>query len=123
MTKLFVRVHGLDRNVSKEDRIAFLQDMFSTFLTLTPEDITVISDRDYGGFRNFMFVAISDDDVAQKAIQALDGTSTNDGYNLNVNEAKPQEQSDRPRGGNGGGYKPRNNDYNSNDRGGSYNSY
>jgi RNA recognition motif-containing protein len=120
MTRLFVRVHGLDRNVSREDRIAFLQDMFSTFIQLDPSDITIISDRDYGGFRNFMFVAINDDTIAQNAISALDNTTTNDGYSLNVNEAKPQEQSDRPR--NSGGYKARNTQ-NSYEKTGGYSKY
>ncbi|MCB9674490.1 MAG: RNA-binding protein [Alphaproteobacteria bacterium] len=57
----------------------------------------VITERDTGRSRGFGFVTFSDDDAADTAVQAMDG-STMDGRTIRVNEAH-----DRPRGGGGGG--------------------
>jgi RNA recognition motif-containing protein len=122
MTKLFVRLNGLDRNVSKEDRIILLQEIFADLLPVDESNVTVIVDKEYGGYRNFMFVASDDDDAAKAAVNALNDTVSQDGFNINVSEAKPQEQrerrpggfsagGDRGNGGSRGGYgadKPRN---------------
>ena len=102
MTKLFVRIGGLDRSVSKEDRIALIQSIFAGIADVDAANVVVITDKDYGGFRNFMFVSITDDAQAQAVISQLDNVTTEEGYQLNVNEAKPLE--DKPRGGGSGGY-------------------
>src|SRR5271167_4690640 len=59
----------------------------------------VITDRETGRSRGFGFVEMSNDDEAQKAIDALNG-SDYQGRSLTVNEAKPREE----RSGGGGGY-------------------
>jgi len=64
------------------------------------DKVSIITDRDTGQPRGFAFVEMSDDDAANKAIEALNGTSLS-GRNLNINEARPK--ADRPRGGGGGG--------------------
>jgi RNA recognition motif-containing protein len=109
MIKLFVRVEGLNRNISREDRVAMMQHIFSPFFQVEEENVTIITDKEYGGYRNFMFVSTDDDDAANQAITALNDTSTDDGYNINVNEAKPME--DRPRTGGGMDRKPRSGGY------------
>ena len=61
----------------------------------------VIMDRFSGRSRGFGFVEMPNDDEAEAAIQALNGTDL-EGRALTVNEARPRE--DRgPRGGGGGG--------------------
>ena len=57
-------------------------------------DVKVITDRDTGRPRGFAFVEMSNDQEAQAAIQAMDGTEL-DGRTLKVNEAQER----RPRGG------------------------
>ncbi|MCB1214675.1 MAG: RNA-binding protein [Deltaproteobacteria bacterium] len=59
---------------------------------------SVIVDKMTGRSRGFGFVEM-EDDAAQAAISALDGTEL-EGRTIKVNEAKPRE--DRPRGGGGG---------------------
>ena len=73
------------------------------------ESARVISDKFTGKSRGFGFVEMSNDEQAQKAIEALNETQL-EGRTLTVNEAKPQEQrsgggfrDDRGRGGGGGG--------------------
>lgn len=105
MTKLFVRVAGLDRDITKEDRIAFIQDIFSPFVELSEDSIAIIPDKEFGGYRNFLFVEIEDEEVANKAIEALDNSTTEEGFGLIVNVAKPKEEGDRKPGG----FKPRGN--------------
>jgi len=67
--------------------------------------VSIITDRDSGQPRGFAFVEMSDDEAANKAMEALNGTNLG-GRNVTVNEARPK--SDRPRreggGGNRGGY-------------------
>jgi RNA recognition motif-containing protein len=58
----------------------------------------VITDRETGRSRGFGFVEMDNDQEAQKAIDALNGTPFK-GRALTVNEARPREE----RGG-GGGY-------------------
>ncbi len=65
----------------------------------TVESVNLISDRETGRPRGFGFVEM-DDEGADKAISALEGTSM-DGRNLRVNLARPRE--DRGGGGGGGG--------------------
>jgi RNA recognition motif-containing protein len=62
--------------------------------------VSIVTDRDTGQSRGFAFVEMADDDAAQKAMEALNGTPMG-GRNLTVNEARPK--TDRPRHEGGGG--------------------
>lgn len=57
-------------------------------------DVHVMTDRDSGQPRGFGFVEMANEDDAQSAIKALDGTVL-DGRNIKVNEAEER----RPRSG------------------------
>ncbi len=69
----------------------------------------IIMDRMTGRSKGFGFVEMSSDEEAQKAMDMWNGKEFG-GRTLTVNEARPMEE--RPRGGNGGGYRG------GNDRGG-----
>ena len=75
-----------------------LHEAFSPFGEIT--EATVVSDRDTGRSRGFGFVTFSDDEGADKAVAALNGTEL-DGRTIKVDVAKPRERSG---GGGGGGY-------------------
>jgi hypothetical protein len=90
MSKLYVRIYGLDRNVSPEERISLVKNIFAPHIELQDDQIQLIQDRDYGGYRNFCFVICEEGDVARLS-DALNETTTEDGYELTVNEAKPLE--------------------------------
>jgi RNA recognition motif-containing protein len=66
------------------------------------ESVALITDRETGRPRGFGFVEM-DDDGADAAIRALDGTDMG-GRNLKVNEARPRGEGG---GGGGGGGRPR----------------
>ncbi len=68
---------------STEDDI---QNLFSQYGTI--ESINLITDRETGRSRGFAFVEM-ENEAAQKAMQALDGTDL-DGRNLKINEARPR---------------------------------
>lgn len=89
-TKLFVG--NLSFNTTEND----LQDAFAAHGTVV--DVVLMQDRATGRTRGFGFVTMSTPEEAQKAIDALNG-STLDGRNLTVNVARPREE----RGGGGGG--------------------
>jgi len=61
------------------------------------QSVSLVTDRDTGRPRGFGFVDM-DDEVADSAIKALDGTQFGS-RSLRVNEARPRED----RGGGGGG--------------------
>jgi RNA recognition motif-containing protein len=63
------------------------------------EEAVVISDRDTGRSRGFGFVTFEDDEAADKAIAALNGSEL-DGRTIRVDVAQAKE---RNRGGGGGG--------------------
>jgi RNA recognition motif-containing protein len=96
MTKLFVG--GLSYSVTNQD----LQAMFEAFGGV--QSAQVISDKFTNQSKGFGFVEMANDDEAQAAIKALDGSEQN-GRRLGVSVAKPRE--DKPRtggfGNNGGG--------------------
>ena len=62
------------------------------------EEVAVITDRDTGRSRGFGFVTMPNDEEANAAIAALNGTDL-DGRAVKVNEARPR--------GEGGGRRPR----------------
>jgi cold-inducible RNA-binding protein len=67
----------------------------------TVDSVTLITDRDTGHSKGFGFVEMASDSEAQRAMQALNGT-TLDGRQIKVNEAKPKESGGGRR--DGGGY-------------------
>src|SRR5262249_60897858 len=75
-----------------------LVELFQSYGTVTSGQ--VIIDKFSGRSRGFGFVEMANDDEAQAAIEALNGTSYGN-RPLTVNEARPRE--DRGRGGYGGG--------------------
>jgi cold-inducible RNA-binding protein len=91
--KLFVG--NLSFNTTEND----LQDTFSAHGTVT--EANLMMDRTTGRPRGFGFVTMSTAEEAQKAVEALNGTSL-DGRALTVNIARPREE--RPAGG--GGSRP-----------------
>ena len=62
--------------------------------------VVILFDKFTGRSRGFAFVTMSTEEEAQKAIDALNGSSI-DGRAVTVNVAKPREE--RPPGGGGGG--------------------
>ena len=58
------------------------------------EEAVVISDRDTGRSRGFGFVTFNDDEAAETAVSALDGTDL-DGRPVKVNVAKERVRRDR----------------------------
>lgn len=68
-----------------------LRDLFEAHGNV--DSVRIITDRDTGRSRGFGFVEM-DDEGAEEAIQALDGTELG-GRPLKVNQAKPREP--RPR--------------------------
>jgi RNA recognition motif-containing protein len=79
-----------------------LVQLFQTYGTVTSGQ--VIIDKFSGRSRGFGFVEMANDDEAQAAIDALNGTPYG-GRPLTVNEARPREdRGGRGGGGGGGGY-------------------
>jgi len=64
--------------------------------------VSLITDRATGRPRGFAFVEMPDEEAAQAAIQALNGTEMG-GRTLTVNVAKPKTERPRTGGGGGGG--------------------
>jgi cold-inducible RNA-binding protein len=65
-------------------------------------EATVISDRDTGRSRGFGFVTFDDDESADKAVAALNGTEL-DGRTIKVDVAQAKQRSGGGGGGGGGG--------------------
>ena len=112
-------ISNLSYNISDED----LRLLFADYGEIT--SAKVIMDRETGRSRGFGFVALSDDELAKKAIEELNQASY-DGKVINITEARPREdRGDRGRRFNnnrGGGYgSNRGGGYGSN-RGGGYGS-
>lgn len=84
-------VGNLGYNVSSDD----LRQLFAGHGNV--DSAAVISDRSTGQSKGFGFVEMSNNEEAQAAISALNGTDFG-GRALKVNEAQP-----RPAGGGGGG--------------------
>jgi RNA recognition motif-containing protein len=77
-----------------------LSSAFAQFGTV--ESAKIITDRDTGRSKGFGFVEMSNDEEAHKAIEKLNGTDLS-GRNINVSEARPQEERPRRSGGGFGG--------------------
>jgi cold-inducible RNA-binding protein len=91
-------VGNLSFNTTEND----LQDTFSAHGTVT--EANLITDRETGRARGFGFVTMSNDEEANKAVEALNGAEL-DGRTLTVNIARPREE--RSGGGGGGSRGPR----------------
>ena len=68
------------------------------------ESATIATDRDTGRSRGFGFVAMSNDEEAERAMAALNGKDC-EGRALVVNEARPQTQRSGFRDGGRGGHR------------------
>jgi len=88
-----IYVGGLPYSAREDE----LEQLFGAHGQVSSVDI--ITDRFTGQARGFAFVEMPNDAEAQRAIDALNGSSMG-GRTLTVNEAKPRE----PRVGGGGGY-------------------
>ncbi|HWA51804.1 MAG TPA: RNA-binding protein [Patescibacteria group bacterium] len=81
-TKLFIG--NLDYTVTSDD----LKSAFAAYGNVT--DAVVITDRETRRSRGFGFVEFATAEEAQKAMEAMNQQPLK-GRNINVNEAKPQE--------------------------------
>jgi uncharacterized membrane protein YgcG len=91
MSKLFVRINGLDRNMPPAERVELIKKIFvSVYPEITDESVQLIADKEYGGYRNFCFVTCESDQVGPIS-EALDGQEV-EGYQLTVNEAEPPRE-------------------------------
>ena len=80
-------------------------DLYTTFGKHgTVVDAVLMMDRESGRPRGFGFVTMSNEEEANKAVEALNGAAL-DGRNLTVNVARPRE--DRAEGSNGRGGRNR----------------
>ena len=94
--KLFVGSLSWDTNDES------LRNAFSQYGEIS--EAVVISDRDTGRSRGFGFVTFEDDDAADKAVAALNGTEL-DGRTIRVDVAQAKQRSGGGGGGGGrGGY-------------------
>lgn len=88
-----IYVGNLSFNAAEHD----LESAFGSYGRV--DRVHIVRDRETGQSRGFAFVEMSNDDEAENAIRALNGTSIQ-GRNVTVNEARPREEG---RGGGGGG--------------------
>jgi len=90
-------VANIERKVTDEQ----LQELFQQYGEIA--SLKLIRDRDTGVSKGYAFVEMSNDDEAQKAIDALNEFDL-EGRALAVNEARPKTEYKKS-GGGGGGYK------------------
>ncbi len=88
-----IYVGNLSWNLKDQD----LSNLFSSHGEVISAKI--VTDKFTGRSKGFGFVEMSNDDQAQAAISALNGSEV-DGRNIVVNESRPKQE-----GGGGGGYK------------------
>jgi RNA recognition motif-containing protein len=96
ITNLFVSMRGAAFDMEQGDLESIITEIFSAYGEVSK--VNIIIDRETNQPRGFGFVEM-DADGAQKAIDELDGTTTDDGLELGVNVARPKED----RGGSFGG--------------------
>lgn len=87
-------------NLSYQTTDEGLEAAFAAFGTV--RSVAILQDRETGRSRGFAFVEMENDDQANAAIAALNGTQL-DGRTLTVNEARPREATGGGGGGGGGG--------------------
>ncbi|MGN7783491.1 RNA recognition motif domain-containing protein [Niabella sp. 22666] len=104
-----IYVGNLSWNLKDQD----LQNLFSSHGEVTSAKIVL--DKFTNRSKGFGFVEMANDDEAQSAISALNGTEV-DGRNIVVNESRPKEGGSS----NGGGYKKRSFGGGGNSGGGGY---
>src|SRR3954466_13863769 len=92
-----IYVGNLDFNASEEQVRALFEQYGSV------DNVTLVRDRDTGQPRGFGFVEMTNDEEAEKAISATNGTMLG-GRNLNVSEARPKTDRASCGGGARGGY-------------------
>lgn len=88
-----IYVGNLDFNASEEQ----VRSLFEQYGAV--DKVQLVRDRDTGQPRGFGFVEMTNDEDAEKAISAINGTALG-GRSLNVSEARPK--ADRGFGGGGG---------------------
>jgi RNA recognition motif-containing protein len=93
--KMNIYVGNLSWNLKDQD----LSNLFATHGEVSSAKI--VTDKFTNRSKGFGFVEMTNDDQAQAAIAALNGTEV-DGRNIVVNESRP-----KPEGGGGGGFKKR----------------
>ena len=90
-----IYVGNISWNLKDQD----LANLFASYGEVTSAKI--VTDKFTNRSKGFGFVEMANDDQAQAAIAALNGTDV-DGRNIVVNESRP-----KPEGGGGGGFKKR----------------
>jgi hypothetical protein len=93
--KMNIYVGNLSWNLKDQD----LSNLFATHGEVVSAKI--VTDKFTNRSKGFGFVEMANDDQAQAAIAALNGSEV-DGRNIVVNESRP-----KPEGGGGGGFKKR----------------
>jgi cold-inducible RNA-binding protein len=102
--------HGEKRDMSKKLFVGSLswdtndeslRNAFSSHGEIS--EAVVVSDRDTGRSRGFGFVTFEDDEAADKAVAALNGTEL-DGRTIRVDVAQAKQRSGGGGGGGRGGY-------------------
>ena len=93
--KMNIYVGNLSWNLKDQD----LSNLFASHGEVVSAKI--VTDKFTGRSKGFGFVEMANDDQAQAAITALNGSEV-DGRNIVVNESRP-----KPEGGGGGGFKKR----------------
>src|SRR5215207_7767755 len=89
---------NLSWNLKDQD----LQNLFATHGEVSSAKI--VTDKFTGRSKGFGFVEMPNDDQANAAITALNGTEV-DGRNIVVNESRPKQEGGSGGGGGGGGFK------------------
>src|SRR5689334_24614956 len=95
ISKMNIYVGNLSWNLKDQD----LSNLFAAHGEVSSAKI--VNDKFTGRSKGFGFVEMPNDDQAQAAITALNGTEV-DGRNIVVNESRPKQE-----GGGGGGFKKR----------------
>jgi RNA recognition motif-containing protein len=97
-SKMNIYVGNLSWNLKDQD----LQNLFASHGEVASAKI--VTDKFTNRSKGFGFVEMPNDDQAQAAIAALNGTEV-DGRNIVVNESRPKPEGERS--GGGGGFKKR----------------
>ena len=85
-----IYVGNLPYNLSEEE----LQNVFAEYGAI--DKVTIIMDRETGQSKGFGFIEMTNDEEAERAIEALNGAELK-GRSMKVNQARPRpERSERP---------------------------